>query len=70
MADEPDWIPAGVDTKQANVARVYDYWLGGSHNFLPDQDLGRSMAVVDPNVRGIARVAGARQLHRLVPRHQ
>jgi len=55
MADEPDWIPAGVDTKQANVARVYDYWLGGSHNFLPDQDLGRSMAAVDPNVRGIAR---------------
>jgi S-adenosyl methyltransferase len=55
MADEPEWIPAGIDTKQANVARVYDYWLGGSHNFLPDQDLGRSMAAVDPNVKAIAR---------------
>jgi len=55
MADEPDWVPAGIDTKRANVARVYDYWLGGSHNFLPDQDLGRSMAAVDPNVKAIAR---------------
>ena len=37
------------------MARVYDYWLGGSHNFLADQDLGRAMAAVDPNVRAIAR---------------
>ena len=55
MADEPEWIPAGTDTKQANVARVYDYWLGGTHNFLADQDLGRSIAAVEPNVRLIAR---------------
>jgi hypothetical protein len=54
-AGEPDWVPSWVDTKRANGARVYDYWLGGSHNFLPDQDLGRAMAAVDPNVRGIAR---------------
>jgi len=43
-----------VDTKRANVARVYDYLLGGSHNFLADQDLGRAMAAVEPNVRAIA----------------
>jgi SAM-dependent methyltransferase len=54
-AGEPEWVPAGVDTRRANVARVYDYWLGGSHNFLPDQDLGRAMAAVEPNVRAIAR---------------
>jgi hypothetical protein len=54
MASEPSWVPPGVDTKRANVARVYDYWLGGSHNFLADQDLGRSMAAVEPNVRAIA----------------
>jgi hypothetical protein len=29
MAGEPDWVPPGVDPKRANVARVYDYWLGG-----------------------------------------
>ena len=46
MTGEPDWVPPGVDTKRANVARVYDYWLGGSHNFLADQDLGRAIAAV------------------------
>ena len=55
MAEEPGWVPAGVDTKRANVARVYDYLLGGSHHFLADQDLGRSLSAVDPNVRAIAR---------------
>jgi SAM-dependent methyltransferase len=55
MAEEPGWVPPGVDTKRANVARVYDYLLGGSHHFLADQDLGRSLAAVDPNVRAIAR---------------
>ncbi len=47
--------PSSVDTRRANGARVYDYWLGGSHNFLADQDLGRSIAAVEPNVRLIAR---------------
>ena len=55
MADEPGQVPPGVDTQRANVARVYDYLLGGSHNFLADQDLGRAMAAVEPNVRAIAR---------------
>src|SRR6202035_1738253 len=55
MADEPGWVPPGVDTKRANAARVYDYLLGGSHNFLADQDAGRAIAAVDPNVRMIAR---------------
>ncbi len=54
MTDEPDWVTPDVDTKRANVARVYDYLLGGSHNFLADQDLGRSLAAVEPNVRVFA----------------
>jgi hypothetical protein len=49
MADEPNWVPAGVDTKKANIARVYDYWLGGTHNFLADQDAARAIAAVAPN---------------------
>jgi S-adenosyl methyltransferase len=50
-ADEPDWVPAGVDTRRANSARIYDYWLGGTHNFLADQDAGRAVAALDPHVR-------------------
>jgi hypothetical protein len=55
MDGEPGWVPPGVDVKRANIARVYDYLLGGSHNFLPDQDVGRSLAAADPSVRAIAR---------------
>jgi len=55
MTDRPSWAPAGVDTRRANVARVYDYLLGGSHNFLADQDAGRALAAVEPNAREAAR---------------
>jgi hypothetical protein len=55
MAGEPGWVPPGVDIRRANVARVYDYWLGGSHNFLADQDAGRALAAVEPNARAGAR---------------
>jgi SAM-dependent methyltransferase len=51
MSGQPDWVPPEVDTKRANVARVYDYWLGGSHNFLADQDLARAIAAMEPNMR-------------------
>ena len=53
MAGEPGWVPEWVDTTRANTARVYDYWLGGSHNLLADQDAGRAMAAVEPQVRAI-----------------
>jgi hypothetical protein len=54
-AGESGWVPPGVDTRRANIARVYDYLLGGSHNFLADQDVGRALAAVEPAVRAIAR---------------
>jgi hypothetical protein len=54
MTDE-DWVPPGVDTRRANVARVYDYWLGGIHNFLADQDAARATLAVEPSVRVNAR---------------
>jgi len=55
MAGEPGWVPPEVDTKRANVARVYDYLLGGTHNFLADQDVARVIAAVEPNARAIGR---------------
>jgi SAM-dependent methyltransferase len=50
---KPDWVPPEVDTKRANVARVYDYLVGGTHNFLADQDAGRAIIAVEPNARAI-----------------
>ncbi len=52
---EPGWVPPEIDTTKANIARVYDYWLGGSHNFLADQDVARAMIAVDPNIRAMMR---------------
>jgi SAM-dependent methyltransferase len=52
---EPESVPAGIDTSKANIARVYDYWLGGSNNFRADQDAARAMIAVEPNIRAIAR---------------
>ena len=55
MTDLPGWAPPGVDTQRANTARVYDYLLGGSHNFLADQDAGRAITALDPAARAFAR---------------
>ena len=55
MTMQPGWVPPGVDTGEANIARVYDWWLGGNHNFRADQDAARAMIAIEPNARGIAR---------------
>jgi SAM-dependent methyltransferase len=55
MTVEPGWMPPGVDITKANIARVYDYWLGGSHNFRADQDAARTLIAVEPNTRAIMR---------------
>jgi hypothetical protein len=55
MAAEPGWVPPGTDLSKANTARVYDWWVGGTHNFRADQDTARSLIAVEPNVRAMAR---------------
>jgi S-adenosyl methyltransferase len=55
VAGEQAGIPPAVDTGKANVARVYDYWLGGTSNFLADQDAARALIAVEPGAREIAR---------------
>ena len=51
MTVEPGWVPPEVDTTKASVARVYDYWVGGDHNFQADRDLARTIIALDPNIR-------------------
>jgi SAM-dependent methyltransferase len=55
MTVGPGWVPPGIDTGRANIARVYDYWLGGTSNFLADQDAARALLALEPNARGFAR---------------
>lgn len=40
MSSESGQLPEGVDSERPNAARVYDYYLGGSHNFAVDRELG------------------------------
>src|ERR1700728_3389167 len=54
-AGDSDWVPPGADTQRAHPARVYDYLLGGTHNFLADQDAARAILAVEPNSRPGAR---------------
>jgi hypothetical protein len=47
--------PAGVDVSVPNVARMYDYWLGGKDNFAADREAaGRSVELV-PQLPWLAR---------------
>ena len=50
-----NWVPTGVDTGLPSVARIYDYLLGGGHNFAADRALAAQLLKALPNARAIAR---------------
>jgi SAM-dependent methyltransferase len=54
-SSETDWVSQGADTDRANTARVYDYWLGGSHNFPADRELARAISGIGSAMPAIAR---------------
>lgn len=43
------------DTSRPNVARVWDYWLGGKENFAADRELAEKMLAVHPVTAQMAR---------------
>jgi O-methyltransferase involved in polyketide biosynthesis len=43
------------DTSRPNIARVYDYWLGGKDNFAADRDLAEKIYAINPLVAEMAR---------------
>ncbi|WP_406263080.1 SAM-dependent methyltransferase [Actinacidiphila glaucinigra] len=51
----PEWVPAGTDVETPNAARVYDYYLGGSHNFEADRDMARQAMALWPDLPVIMR---------------
>jgi len=59
----PQSVDLGLD--QPNAARMYDYYLGGSHNFAQDREAAQSLVRVAPGIITAAR--GNRSfLHRAV----
>jgi len=47
----PDWVPEGIDVTVPNAARMYDYLLGGYHNFPVDREYSERIEQVVPNAR-------------------
>lgn len=39
--ERPAWAPQGIDLSVPSVSRIYDYYLGGSHNFEVDREAAR-----------------------------
>jgi SAM-dependent methyltransferase len=54
MAHAP-WMVDGVDDQTPNPARMYDYFLGGFHNFAADRELAERTIAAWPQVPAIAR---------------
>jgi SAM-dependent methyltransferase len=51
--DRPAWAPRDIDLERPSVARVYDYWLGGAHNFAADREVAKKALEAMPELRGI-----------------
>ncbi len=47
--------PEGLDISRPNVARIYDYLLGGKDNFAADREAARQLIEAIPDVAAIAR---------------
>jgi hypothetical protein len=48
--EPPSWASDDVDIEHASPARVYDYYLGGSHNFAVDRQIARQAMELWPEL--------------------
>ncbi len=56
VQERPSWVTTDVDVDRPNPARMYDYYLGGFHNFAADRELAEQAIGAWPQVPTIARV--------------
>ncbi|MEB3368899.1 SAM-dependent methyltransferase [Saccharopolyspora mangrovi] len=63
MNELPNWVPSQIDWNQPSVARIYDYALGGAHNFEADRQAQDAALEVFPYLNDAAR-ANRAFLHR------
>jgi hypothetical protein len=49
--DRPAWAPPEVDLERPSTARIYDYMLGGLHNFAIDRQMAEQVLTVAPQLR-------------------
>ncbi|MBV9133586.1 MAG: SAM-dependent methyltransferase, partial [Chloroflexi bacterium] len=60
---ESNWVPEEVPLDRPNVARMYDYFLGGAHNFAVDREAAQQLYKLFPDLPLIAQAnrAGLRR---------
>ena len=56
MAEPQETVPEGADTSIPSIARIYDYYLGGTHNFAVDREAAAQVAGELPTLPAILRV--------------
>jgi len=47
--DRPDWAPEDIDIERPSAARMYDYYLGGNHNFAADRAAAQQVLAAIPD---------------------
>jgi SAM-dependent methyltransferase len=48
--ERPSWAPLDIDLNRPSAARVYDYYLGGSHNFAVDRRMAQEAMLMWPEL--------------------
>ncbi|MGC9671149.1 SAM-dependent methyltransferase [Planosporangium sp. 12N6] len=51
----PNWAPPGVDIDRPASSRIYDYMLGGSHNFAVDRQVAERAIAAMPQLPRVLR---------------
>jgi hypothetical protein len=50
LMDQANWVPEEVPLDRPNVARMWDYFLGGAHNFAVDREVAEQLIKLYPDV--------------------
>lgn len=50
MTERVTWVPEDLDITVPSPARIYDYLLGGGHNFAVDREMADKMVALVPTV--------------------
>lgn len=53
--DRPSWAPSQIDPTRPSPARIYDYHLGGAHNFAVDRQAAEQLTAIMPELPLIIR---------------
>jgi hypothetical protein len=54
VSQQTNWVPTSVNLDKPSAARMYDYLLGGSHNFAVDREFLEKILAIQPEAKRFA----------------